>query len=84
MRPLLAAVLAALLLAAPLLAAASATPEDRLSAVFEAIESNPPVFWGPPLEDVQALNEQLCTLIKYDDAYFARSLARKNNVPFVM
>jgi len=40
MRPLLAAVLAALAFAAPLLAAAAPTPEDRLSGVFEAIEAN--------------------------------------------
>ncbi len=31
-----------------------------------------------------ALNEELCAHIKYDEAYFARSLASKNNVPFVM
>jgi murein L,D-transpeptidase YafK len=40
MRPNFAALLAALLLAAPLLAAAAATPEDRLSRVFESIEAN--------------------------------------------
>ena len=28
--------------------------------------------------------EDVYALIKYDDAYFARSLAAKNDVPFVM
>jgi len=40
MRPHLAALLIALALACPLLAAAAPTPEDRLSGVFESIEAN--------------------------------------------
>ena len=36
------------------------------------------------IESVHLLNEQLWEDTVYDEAYFARSLASKNNVPFVM
>lgn len=54
------------------------------SEELEALENNPPVFLGLPLEKICALNEEIRAHIKYDDAYFARSLARKNLQPFVM
>lgn len=54
------------------------------SEELESIESNPPVFRGLSPDKMCALNEELCAHIKYDEAYFARSLASKNNVPFVM
>ena len=54
------------------------------SAELEAMELDPPVFHGMSLEEVQAINQRLCELIVYDDAYFARSLAAKNDVPFAM
>ena len=43
-----------------------------------------PAFHDLPLEWVYELNRQFCESVVYDDAYFARSLAAKNDVPFVM
>lgn len=43
-----------------------------------------PTLPSLPLETVYAVNDQFCADTVYDDAYFARSLKRKNRVPFVM
>lgn len=43
-----------------------------------------PTLPNLPLEHTHVLLEQLWEDTVYDDAYFARSLASKNNVPFVM
>jgi hypothetical protein len=43
-----------------------------------------PRYHGMPLEWVFARNMQVMAETRYDEAYFARSLARKVDVPFVM
>ena len=43
-----------------------------------------PPFHILPLEHCHVLNEQLWEDTVYDEAWFARSLAAKNDVPFVM
>lgn len=37
-----------------------------------------------PLQTVYAIYAEYCASLSYDDAYYARSLAAKNHVPFVM
>ena len=54
------------------------------SEEMEELETHPIVFQGLSRETAAKVNQAIIEHIIYDDAYFARSLARKNPEPFVM
>ncbi len=54
------------------------------SGELETLEAHPIIFRGLTRETIAKVNRAINGHIKYDDAYFARSLAGKCKEPFVM